>query len=159
MNYPALYQGDLRLKLSDGVLWPILTLHVEDYLLGDVVPYEMSNSLSRWRHWKAQTVAARTYALRKHGSGGDYDVVDVPPTIRSSRGTCPATATRRRPWRRPTAFAAFSAAGWPIATPLSNGGQTELPETVWRGSGALGYYAVADDLCDVENPRQRGQEL
>ena len=34
----------------------------------------------------------------------------------------------------------------------SNGGQTELPETVWRGSGALGYYAVADDPCDVENP-------
>ena len=43
VNYPALYQGDLRLKISEGALLPILTLHVEDYLLG-VVPYEMSNS-------------------------------------------------------------------------------------------------------------------
>ena len=56
VNYPALYQGDLRLKLSDGVLWPILTLHVEDYLLG-VVPYEMSNSFPL-EALKAQTVAA-----------------------------------------------------------------------------------------------------
>lgn len=75
VNYPALYQGDLRLKLSDGVLWPILTLHVEDYLLG-VVPYEMSNSFPL-EALKAQTVAASTYALRKRGSGGDYDVVDT----------------------------------------------------------------------------------
>ena len=44
VNYPALYQGDLRLKISEGALLPILTLHVEDYLLG-VVPYEMSNSV------------------------------------------------------------------------------------------------------------------
>ena len=38
VNYPALYQGDLRLKISEGALLPILTLHVEDYLLGGRAP-------------------------------------------------------------------------------------------------------------------------
>lgn len=38
-----LYPGTLRLEVREGVIRPILTISVEDYLLG-VVPYEMSNS-------------------------------------------------------------------------------------------------------------------
>lgn len=150
VNYPALYQGDLRLKLSDGVLWPILTLHVEDYLLG-VVPYEMSNSFPL-EALKAQTVAARTYALRKRGSGGDYDVVDT-TNDQVFKGYLSGYGNAEKAVEETYGVCGFF--GGRLAHcyyAASNGGQTELPETVWRGSGALGYYAVADDLCDVENP-------
>ena len=150
VNYPALYQGDLRLKLSDGVLWPILTLHVEDYLLG-VVPYEMSNSFPL-EALKAQTVAARTYALRKRGSGGDYDVVDT-TNDQVFKGYLSGYGNAEKAVDETYGVCGFF--GGRLAQcyyAASNGGQTELPETVWRGSGALGYYAVADDPCDVENP-------
>lgn len=150
VNYPALYQGDLRLKLSDGVLWPILTLHVEDYLLG-VVPYEMSNSFPL-EALKAQTVAARTYALRKRGSGGDSDVVDT-TNDQVFKGYLSGYGNAEKAVEETYGVCGFF--GGRLAQcyyAASNGGQTELPETVWRGSGALGYYAVADDLCDVENP-------
>lgn len=150
VNYPALYQGDLRLKLSDGVLWPILTLHVEDYLLG-VVPYEMSNSFPL-EALKAQTVAARTYALRKRGSGGDYDVVDT-TNDQVFKGYLSGYGNAEKAVEETYGVCGFF--GGRLAQcyyAASNGGQTELPETVWRGSGALGYYAVADDPCDVENP-------
>lgn len=150
VNYPALYQGDLRLKLSDGVLWPILTLHVEDYLLG-VVPYEMSNSFPL-EALKAQTVAARTYALRKRGSGGDYDVVDT-TNDQVFKGYLSGYGNAEKAVEETYGVCGFF--GGRLAQcyyAASNGGQTELPETVWRGSGVLGYYAVADDPCDVENP-------
>ena len=150
VNYPALYQGDLRLKLSDGVLWPILTLHVEDYLLG-VVPYEMSNSFPL-EALKAQTVAASTYALRKRGSGGDYDVVDT-TNDQVFKGYLSGYGNAEKAVEETYGVCGFF--GGRLAQcyyAASNGGQTELPETVWRGSGALGYYAVADDPCDVENP-------
>ena len=70
-----LYEGDLLLTASQGVIRPVLTIDVEDYLLG-VVPYEMSDSFPI-EALKAQAVAARTYVLRKIGSSGDYDVVDT----------------------------------------------------------------------------------
>ena len=35
----------------------------------------------------------------------------------------------------------------------SNGGQTELVENVWSGSGDYGYYAMVDDPYDLENPQ------
>lgn len=43
----GLYPGDLTLTVSGAQLLPVLTLSVEDYLLG-VVPYEMSDSFP-WR--------------------------------------------------------------------------------------------------------------
>ena len=42
-NFPALYMGDLQLDMIDGKFRSILSIHVEDYLLG-VVPYEMGES-------------------------------------------------------------------------------------------------------------------
>lgn len=35
----GLYEGDLSLDIDNGVIRPILSIHVEDYLLG-VVPFE-----------------------------------------------------------------------------------------------------------------------
>ena len=74
-NYPALYAGDLQLDIVEGKLRPILSIHVEDYLLG-VVPYEMSDSFPL-EALKAQAVAARTYALRSQDPSQPYDVVDT----------------------------------------------------------------------------------
>lgn len=39
----GLYEGDLSLDIDSGVIRPILSIHVEDYLLG-VVPFEMGDS-------------------------------------------------------------------------------------------------------------------
>ena len=71
----GLYEGDLLLTVESGVIKPVLYIHIEDYLLG-VVPYEMGDSFPL-EALKAQAVAARTYALRKSGSSGDYDVEDT----------------------------------------------------------------------------------
>ena len=73
----ALYCGDLSVTARGSCLRCVLTLPVEDYLYG-VVAYEMSDRFPL-EALKAQSVAARTYAMkRKARSGGrDYDVVDT----------------------------------------------------------------------------------
>ena len=70
-----LYPGDLKLSIEGGLLQPILTLSVEDYLQG-VVPYEMSNSFPL-EALKAQAVCARTYALSRVNASATYDLVDT----------------------------------------------------------------------------------
>ena len=70
-----LYPGSLMLTVENGTLVPILTLSVEDYLLG-VVPYEMSDSFPL-EALKAQAVCARTYALSHLNASRAYDVVDT----------------------------------------------------------------------------------
>ncbi len=149
-NYPALYAGDLQLDIEEGKLRPILSIHVEDYLLG-VVPYEMSDSFPL-EALKAQAVAARTYALRSQDPSQPYDVVDTTNdqvyrgylpgndqtelAISQTRGVCGFYAGR-------LAQCYYSA---------SNGGQTELVETVWPTSEDYGYYAFGDDPYDLANP-------
>ena len=149
-NYPALYAGDLQIDLVDGKIRPVLSVHVEDYLLG-VVPYEMSDSFPL-EALKAQAVAARTYALRSQNPTQPYDLVDttndqvyrgyVPGNdrteraIRETRGVCGF-------YRDQLAQCYYSA---------SNGGQTELVETVWPTDEDFGYYAFGDDPYDVANP-------
>ena len=150
VNYPALYQGDLRLKISEGVLQPILTLHVEDYLLG-VVPYEMSNSFPL-EALKAQTVAARTYVLRKRGAAGDYDVVDT-TNDQVFRGYISGYGNAEKAVEETYGVCGFYKGQLAQCYyAASNGGQTELVESVWPGNGDFGYYAVTDDPYDVENP-------
>ena len=150
VNYPALYQGDLRLKISEGALLPILTLHVEDYLLG-VVPYEMSNSFPL-EALKAQTVAARTYVLRKRSPDADYDVVDT-TNDQVFRGYISAYGNAQQAMEETYGVCGFYKGKLAQCYyAASNGGQTELVESVWPGGGDYGYYAVADDPYDVENP-------
>ena len=71
----GMYEGDLSLDIVENAIRPILTINVEDYLLG-VVPFEMGDSFPL-EALKAQAVTARTYALRKSGSSGAYDVEDT----------------------------------------------------------------------------------
>lgn len=149
-NYPALYAGDLQIDVVDGKVRPILSVHVEDYLLG-VVPYEMSDSFPL-EALKAQAVAARTYALRSQDLSQPYDLVDT-TNDQVYRGYLPGNDQTERAiqetrgvcgfYRDQLAQCYYSA---------SNGGQTELVETVWPTEEDFGYYAFGDDPYDVENP-------
>ena len=146
----ALYPGTLRLSIDGSILRPILTINVEEYLLG-VVPYEMSEYFPL-EALKAQAVCARTYALNKIGSNKDYDVVDTTNdqvfkgvnyayvnAIRAVRETAGIVGT----YNGQLAICYYSA---------SNGGQTELVENVWSGRGDWDYYQMVDDPYDLENP-------
>ena len=123
---------------------------MEDYLLG-VVPYEMSDSFPL-EALKAQAVAARTYALRSQDLSQPYDLVDT-TNDQVYRGYLPGNDQTERAiqetrgvcgfYRDQLAQCYYSA---------SNGGQTELVETVWPTEEDFGYYAFGDDPYDVENP-------
>lgn len=147
----GLYEGDLALDVSDGVIRPILHIYIEDYLLG-VVPYEMGDSFPL-EALKAQAIAARTYALRKRGANRDYDVEDTTndqayrgrsdshplseQAVRETEGLCGA-------YKGKLATCYYSA---------SNGGQTELGQHVWPvdDPDAYSYMDMRDDPFDYEN--------
>ena len=145
------YPGDLTLTLTDqGLLRPVCTLSVEDYLLG-VVPYEMSNSFPL-EALKAQAVCARTYALSHVRGDPNYDLEDttndqvfrgVNLTYGNAIQAVRETAGIVGAYKGELASCYYSA---------SNGGQTELVENVWSGSGDWGYYRMTDDPYDLENP-------
>jgi len=156
-HFPALYMGDLELEIVEGKLRPILSIHVEDYLMG-VVPYEMQNDFPL-EALKAQAVAARTYAIRNQNQYDDYDVVDhtgdqvfrgyiegnerAEQAIRETQGVCGF-------YKGKLAQCYYSA---------SNGGQTELVQTVWPTRDDFGYYAFGEDPYDVENPASTVKQL
>ena len=147
----GLYEGDLVLSAADGVIRPVLHIDIEDYLLG-VLPYEMGDSFPL-EALKAQAIAARTYALRKSGSAGDYDVEDTTNDQaykgRSSSSPLSEQAVRETEglcgmYRGKLAWCYYSA---------SNGGQTELGQHVWptEDPDAYAYMDMRDDPYDYEN--------
>lgn len=147
----GLYEGDLYLSVQEHVIRPILHIYIEDYLLG-VVPYEMGDSFPL-EALKAQAIAARTYALKRSGDPGDYDVEDTTndqaykgrsnssplseQAVRETEGLCGT-------YKGKLADCYYSA---------SNGGQTELGEHVWPTDNpdAYGYMDMRDDPFDFEN--------
>ena len=147
----GMYEGDLSLDIVENAIRPILTINVEDYLLG-VVPFEMGDSFPL-EALKAQAVTARTYALRKSGSSGAYDVEDTTndqayrgrttfsplseQAVTETKGLCGV-------YRGALASCFYSA---------SNGGQTELGQHVWPTDApdAYGYMDMRDDPYDLEN--------
>lgn len=147
----GMYEGDLSLDIVENAIRPILTINVEDYLFG-VVPFEMGDSFPL-EALKAQAVTARTYALRKSGSSGAYDVEDTTndqayrgrttssplseQAVTETRGLCGV-------YRGALASCFYSA---------SNGGQTELGQHVWPTDApdAYGYMDMRDDPYDFEN--------
>ena len=149
-NYAAFYKADLRLKVDGEIILPIASLHVEDYLQC-VVPYEMSEYFPL-EALKAQTVAARTYVLRRRDPNRDYDVVDttndqvfkgVNHAYVNAKRAVQETAGVIGTYKGDLAICYYSA---------SNGGQTELVQNVWSGRGDWDYYQIVDDPYDLENP-------
>lgn len=144
------YPGHLQFSISGGMLLPVLTLSVEDYLLG-VVPYEMSDSFPL-EALKAQAVCARTYALAHVNPSASWDVVDT-TNDQVFRGINTQYQTAARAVRETAGIVGMYNGN--LATcyyAASNGGQTELVENVWSGRGDWGYYVMVDDPYDLENP-------
>ena len=147
---PGVYPGDLTLTVKDGAIRPLLTLPLEAYLQG-VVPYEMSDSFPL-EALKAQAVCARTYALSKINSSGEWDVVDntndqvfrgVPDKSENTSRAVEETAGLVLTYNNKLITAWYSA---------SNGGQTELPGNIWNGGSIPGCFAITDDPWDAGNP-------
>ena len=146
----GVYPGDLTLTVKDGAIRPLLTLPLEAYLQG-VVPYEMSDSFPL-EALKAQAVCARTYALSKMNSTGEWDVVDntndqvfrgVPDKSENTSRAVEETAGLVLTYNNKLITAWYSA---------SNGGQTELPGNIWNGDNIPGCFAITDDPWDIGNP-------
>ncbi|MGI6173339.1 MAG: SpoIID/LytB domain-containing protein [Christensenellales bacterium] len=148
----VLYEGDLTVSASGGALRPVLTIDIEDYLLG-VVPYEMSDSFPI-EALKAQAVAARTYAMARKALRGNfpYDVVDT---------TADQVFKGRNALHENAALAAQDTRGVVLlykggyATAYfgaSNGGETAMPDMIWGYAGDYGYLDAHKDPYDLENP-------
>lgn len=149
-GFEPLYLGDLSLSVKDGKLFPVLHIHTEDYLLG-VVPYEMSDSFPL-EALKAQTIAARTYVLRKAGTSKEYDVVDT-TNDQVFRGYVPGFTNAERAVAETRGVCGFYKGKLAQCYyAASNGGQTELVTTVWPTDEDFSYYASVQDPYDVENP-------
>ena len=151
INASNLYEGDLQLDARSGVIRPILHIDVEDYLLG-VVPYEMGDSFPL-EALKAQAVAARTYALRKSGSDGDYDVEDT-TNDQAFRGRSTSSPLSEQAVRETEGLVGtYNGRLAECFYSASNGGQTELGQHVWPTSepDAYGYMDMRDDPYDLEN--------
>ena len=147
----GLYEGDLTLDIVDGAIRPILSIDVEDYLLG-VVPYEMGDSFPL-EALKAQAIAARTYALRKSGSDGDYDVEDT-TNDQAYRGRSSSSPLSEQAVRETEGLCGvYKGRLAQCFYSASNGGQTELGQHVWPTSepDAYGYMDMRDDPYDLEN--------
>ena len=148
----SLYEGSLSLSVKDGVIRPILSIGVEDYLLG-VVPYEMSESFPL-EALKAQAVAARTYAVRKAqgNAAAEYDLVDT-TNDQVFKGRQFSDVRIAEAVQATAGVCAFYNGG--LATCYygsSNGGQTELADNYWGPGGDTGYLDMRDDPYDLENP-------
>ena len=137
------YPGDLALSVQDEKIQAVLSLALEDYLLG-VVPNEMSDGFPL-EALKAQAVCARTYALRKMGGSGEWDVVDT-TNDQVFRGISDANQNAAQAVAE-TSRLVLKKDGKLIECyySASNGGQTELPENVWGGTGYTGCYVMKDD--------------
>lgn len=146
--YP-LYCGDLYLTIEGGQLKPVLHIPIEEYLLG-VVPYEMSDSFPL-EALKAQAIAARTYALKKAGSSGAYDLVDN-TNDQVYRGYQKENESAAKAVRDTAGICGYDGKTLAICYyTASNGGQVELIKNVW-GSDGSDYIAMHEDPYDVENP-------
>ncbi len=148
--YGGRYPGDLELTVQDGAIRPVMTLPLETYLLG-VVPYEMSDSFPL-EALKAQAVCARTYALSKIGSSGDWDVVDNTndQVFRGIPDQCENTVQAVEA----TEGLVLTCGGRLITAwySASNGGQTELPGNIWGGDNIPDCFTMTDDPWDLNNP-------
>lgn len=147
-----LYMGDLSVSLQEGGgLRAILSIHIEDYLLG-VVGYEMSDS---WplEALKAQAVAARTYAMQRKGTSAKraYDVTND-TSDQMFRGYNAAYSNVEAAVRETEGVAGFYKGDFATCYyTASNGGQTALPGEIWGNFSDCGYLSRREDPYDLEN--------
>ena len=150
-NGTGMYEGDLSLDIVENAIRPILTINVEDYLLG-VVPFEMGDSFPL-EALKAQAVTARTYALRKSGSSDAYDVEDTTNDQAYRGRTTSSPLSEQAVTETKGLCGVYRGALASCFYSASNGGQTELGQHVWPTDApdAYGYMDMRDDPYDLEN--------
>ena len=149
-NSSGSYPGDLSLSVADDQIRAVLNITLEDYVLG-VVPNEMSDSFPL-EALKAQAVCARTYALRKIGGSGSWDVVDT-TNDQVFRGISASNKNSARAVSETSGLVLMKGSRLvECYYSASNGGQTELPANVWGGSDYTDCYAMLDDPWDIANP-------
>ncbi|MBQ4434663.1 MAG: SpoIID/LytB domain-containing protein [Clostridia bacterium] len=145
-----LYTGDLTVSNRDGQLRMILSVPLEEYLLG-VLPWEMSAGFPL-EALKAQAVAARTYALTRRDASRDYDVYDntndqvyagisdnapiIRKAVSATEGICVL-------YKKQPVTCYYTA---------SNGGLVESIESAWgKKNGPTGYIQSKTDPYDLDN--------
>ena len=152
-NNTSLYEGDLTLRIRDGMIRMILSIAVEDYLKG-VVPYEMSDSFPL-EALKAQAVAARTYAVRKalNNPNSEYHLSDT-TNDQVFKGRSYANTRSAQAIDETAGVCAFFDGKLVMCYyGSSNGGQTELVENQWGSDDETGYLDMRDDPYDLANPK------
>ncbi|MFJ7848273.1 SpoIID/LytB domain-containing protein [Peribacillus sp. NPDC097224] len=135
------YPGSMEFMVEGGYIRPINHVHIEEYVKG-VVPREMP-ALWHIEALKAQTIAARTYALRYQSTVIDdtvsyqvYGGADGHP-----HSNLAAEQTKGLVIKHDGKLieALFSS---------SNGGMTELNSNVWTNGEPLDYLAIKVDPFD-----------
>jgi stage II sporulation protein D len=147
------YRGALELRPgTSGGVTAVNALSLDQYVMG-VVPGEMPSS---WHPeaLKAQSVAARSYALATDRGGSVFDQY---PDTRSQvyRGMSGEASTTNDAVRAtPNEVVAYN--GQVVATFFfsTSGGHTENIENVWGGS-PVPYLKGVDDPYDSISPRHR----
>jgi stage II sporulation protein D len=157
-SYRGAMEFQIGYKGTKPHIIPINVLGMESYLKG-VVPREMSASWER-EALKAQAVAARTYAMRqmnvKPGDGFINDTVQYQAyggtKVEHANSNAAVDETRGEvlTYGGSLIDALFSA---------SNGGYTEAPENVWKGSKGAPYLTAKPDPYDMQiSPHRNWQE-
>lgn len=146
----SLYCGDMHITVQDGQLSAVLYIPVEEYLLG-VVPYEMNDSFPL-EALKTQAVAARTYAMRRIGANGRYDLVDN-TNDQVYKGYQKENINAAKAVLETAGICGFDKNAFANCYyTASNGGQVEVPEHVWGKADGNDYITMHADPYDVENP-------
>ncbi len=143
-SYYGSFQFVLEKDTKNNKLYirPINKIDIETYLRG-VVPQEMP-ALWTMEALKAQTVAARTYALKHINDANMVDTIakQVYGGITGSHSRSDTAVKETEglvlKYNNTLIDAVFSA---------SNGGKTELNSSVWGGN-AVPYFAVEEDAYD-----------
>ena len=135
------YAGSLEFTVEGGYIRPINHVHIEEYVKG-VVPREMP-ALWHMEALKAQTIAARTYALRFQSKVIDdtvsYQVYGGADGHDRSNLAVEQTTGLVIKHDGKLIEALFSS---------SNGGMTELNSNVWTSGKPLAYLDIKEDPFD-----------
>ncbi|MET3196654.1 SpoIID/LytB domain-containing protein [Bacillus sp. OAE603] len=140
------YLGNFSFVNENNYVRPINTLPMEDYLKG-VVPFEMPASWNL-EALKAQTISARTYAMRQVNANKvindtvSYQVYGGYTWNENSSKAVDQTFSRVLKYNNSLIDAVFSS---------SNGGKTESNENAW-GSSPLPYFPIKNDPYDSATP-------
>lgn len=144
-----LYPGDLLISIAGNKLQAVLTIPLEEYLMG-VVPYEMNDDFPL-EALKAQAIAARTYTLRNFKPQQAYDMTDTTndqvyyglnKDKTSAIKAVQETGGKALYYENALAQCYYTA---------SNGGWTESAFNAW-GRERIPYLGIQQDRYDLENP-------